>query len=69
MDSSIFMDKDQEPGDKDPKRALRDKYELWMAIRDRVLEPCPDGRGIRIPVNSSPDLKDIYNLIDFKLSY
>jgi len=37
------MDKSQIPTDDDLRRALGDKYELWMAIRDRVFEKYPEG--------------------------
>jgi len=43
MEHSIFMDKSQIPTDDDLRRALGDKYELWMAIRDRVFEKYPEG--------------------------
>ena len=43
MEHSIFMDKSQIPTDDDLRGALGDKYELWMAIRDRVFEKYPEG--------------------------
>ena len=43
MEQSIFMDKSQIPTDEDLRRALGDKYSLWMEIRDRVYEKYPEG--------------------------
>ena len=43
MEHSIFMDKSQIPTDDDLRGALGDKYELWIAIRDRVFEKYPEG--------------------------
>jgi hypothetical protein len=43
MEHSIFMDKSQIPADDDLRGALGDKYELWMAIRDRVFGKYPEG--------------------------
>jgi len=43
MEQSIFMDKSQIPTDGDLRRALGDKYSLWMEIRDRVYEKYPEG--------------------------
>ncbi len=43
MEQSIFMEKSQIPTDDDLRRALGDKYELWMAIRERVFEKYPEG--------------------------
>ena len=42
MEHSIFMDKSQIPTDDDLRRALGDKYSLWMEIRDRVIHLYPD---------------------------
>lgn len=43
MDHSIFMDKSQMPTNEDLGPALGDKYELWMEIRDAVLQQYPGG--------------------------
>ena len=43
MEHSIFMDKSQIPTDDDLRGALGDKYELWIAIRERVFEKYPEG--------------------------
>jgi hypothetical protein len=43
MEQSIFMEKSQIPTDDDLRRALGDKYSLWMEIRDRVFEKYPEG--------------------------
>ena len=44
MDSSIFMDKEKQPDDTDLRKALGEKYKLWMEIRERVYEKYPEGR-------------------------
>ena len=44
MDHSIFMDKDSPPSGEDLKQALGSRYELWMEIRDGVLEKYPGGK-------------------------
>lgn len=43
MDHSIFMDKSEMPSNEDLGPALGDKYELWMEIRDAVLQQYPGG--------------------------
>lgn len=43
MDHSIFMDKSQMPSNEDLGLALGDKFELWMEIRDAVLQQYPGG--------------------------
>jgi len=43
MEHSFFMDKSQIPTDLELREALGEKYELWMAIRDRVYEKYPEG--------------------------
>lgn len=44
MDHSIFMDKASIPTDEDLKQALGNKYELWMEIRETVLQKYPGGK-------------------------
>ena len=44
MDHSIFMDKDSPPSGEDLKQALGSSYNLWMEIRNGVLEKYPDGK-------------------------
>jgi len=44
MDSSVFMDKSQLPSAGDLKGALGDRYQLWMEIRECVLQKYPDGK-------------------------
>lgn len=44
MDHSIFMDKTCTPTDEDLKQALGSKYELWMEIREAVLQKYPGGK-------------------------
>ncbi len=43
MEHSFFMDKSQIPTDAKLRGALGEKYEFWMAIRDRVYEKYPEG--------------------------
>ena len=43
MESSVFMDKARVPDNSDLERVLGDTYELWMEIRDRVLQVYPGG--------------------------
>ena len=43
MEHSFFMDKSQIPTDTELRGALGEKYEFWMAIRDRVYEKYPEG--------------------------
>ena len=44
MESSIFMDRDRLPLERDLQEALGEKFELWMEIRERVLQKYPEGR-------------------------
>ena len=44
MDHSIFMDKALRPTDSDLKKALGDKYTLWMEIHDQVFLKYPEGK-------------------------
>jgi len=43
MDQSIFMDKSVKPTESALKEALGDQYELWKAVRQRVIQVYPDG--------------------------
>jgi hypothetical protein len=43
MEHSIFMDKSSAPSDSDLKNVLGKDHELWMKIRDRVLQRYPGG--------------------------
>ena len=43
MDQSIFMDKSAKPTESALKEALGDQYELWKAVRDRVIQVYPGG--------------------------
>jgi hypothetical protein len=43
MDQSIFMDKSAKPTEAALKEAIGDQYELWKAVRDRVIQVYPDG--------------------------
>lgn len=43
MDSSVFMDKNQQPSAGDLKEALGDSHQLWMEIREKVFYKYPEG--------------------------
>lgn len=43
MEHSFFMDKSKTPTDEDLQAALGDTYNLWMEIRDRVMQVYPKG--------------------------
>ena len=44
MEQSIFMDKASIPTGEDLRQALGNKYELWMEIREHVLQKYPAGK-------------------------
>jgi len=43
MEQSIFMEKSNVPADLDLKMALGESHDLWMKIRNQVLEKYPGG--------------------------